>query len=312
MDQLFRIRDTIVKLYKRAEVIIRLVLRFLIGLLVFSLIDKLGDPMAQVSSVITPDRGTLFLVLLALLFAVLPMTFGYTLMVLDIGMQMSGTLLPAIVVVLALFFIMVFYVRLAPRENMFVLAVILGYYFKLPFLIPLIAGMYFGITSIIPITIGVFIWNFIPSLGTLTAALGDTSAISLDNIADLPATFGGFYDTVLNLLKTNTNWIVISFVFAMTVLVVYGVSRLSFNFAKELSIVGGALFCMVLTFAASLMSNIDISVGGTIGGTLASLAIMFVIRFFDCVLDYKHAESTNFQDEDNVYYVKVIPKIKSS
>ncbi|HOA81281.1 MAG TPA: hypothetical protein PKK61_09505, partial [Defluviitaleaceae bacterium] len=42
---------------------------------------------------------------------------------------------------------------------------------------------------------------------------------------------------------------------------------------------------------------------------IISMLIMFVIQFFYRVVDYSRVENVQFEDEENYYYVKVIPKI---
>jgi hypothetical protein len=44
-------------------------------------------------------------------------------------------------------------------------------------------------------------------------------------------------------------------------------------------------------------------------GTLFCTLIAGFIRLFDPILDYQRAESVQFEDENNYYYVRVIPKI---
>jgi hypothetical protein len=70
---------------------------------------------------------------------------------------------------------------------------------------------------------------------------------------------------------------------------------------------GVALFSFIIAAAVSA----QISYGGEMLSIIYSLAIACVMVFFDVLLDYDKAENVQFQDEDNYYYVKIVPKIIS-
>ncbi|NLK21340.1 MAG: hypothetical protein GX308_04535, partial [Epulopiscium sp.] len=53
----------------------------------------------------------------------------------------------------------------------------------------------------------------------------------------------------------------------------------------------------------------DINLFGLVLSTIASMIIMFSIQFFHIIVDYSRAERVEFEDEENYYYVKIIPKI---
>jgi hypothetical protein len=44
-------------------------------------------------------------------------------------------------------------------------------------------------------------------------------------------------------------------------------------------------------------------------GTIICGVIAVIIRFFDGILDYQRAESVQFEDDNNYYHVRIIPKV---
>jgi predicted lipid-binding transport protein (Tim44 family) len=96
----------------------------------------------------------------------------------------------------------------------------------------------------------------------------------------------------------------------MVIIMVYVISRLAIDYAKELAI---GLGCAAIIFGhlmASAFGGISVSMGQIILMTVICGALAWLGRFFDPMLDYKRAEYVQFQDDDNYYYVRLIPKIQ--
>jgi hypothetical protein len=125
----------------------------------------------------------------------------------------------------------------------------------------------------------------------------------------LPSTIGPVIEGLLNALTANYSWVFVSFVFSMTILIVYVVSHLSMDYAKIYAIIFGGLLCMTGLFLVSTIADISIGGASIFIYSALSVALMFVIHFFDLALDYKRAERVEFSDDDNYYYVRVIPKL---
>ncbi|MCL2462745.1 MAG: hypothetical protein FWF44_08780, partial [Defluviitaleaceae bacterium] len=257
---------------------------------------------------------------LALSFTVIPINASYILIILLVGVQLSAGLELTTVVVLGLLCVLLLYTRLAPRESIFVLGTIAAYYFRVPYLIPILAGLYFSLTCIIPITAGVFLWAFVPVIrslmvtgaGAAAAAAATTTnagtAAASTSIFSLDA-FTAVLTAIKTSLTTNQEWIFTAFIFAMALLVVYAVSRLSVDHAKDLAIGLGALLMFLGSIVASIVVKSDQNIFVVFIMTVVSAGIAELVKFFDVVVNYQRAERVEFQDEENYYYVKVIPKV---
>ncbi len=181
----------------------------------------------------------------------------------------------------------------------------IAFHFRIQYLLPVLVGLYFPLSGIIPVTIGVFLYSHIPVIETL-AATSNTAGLA---VTELPQAFIDTYSTVLTSLTASQAWLFTAFVFAMVIVIVHVVSRLAVDFAKEISILLGSVL-MIFGFVVSIIvaresiEIVEVILGSLLGGALAA-----VVRFFDSVLDYQRAESVQFEDDNNCYVVRIIPKV---
>jgi hypothetical protein len=217
-----------------------------------------------------------------------------------------------IALIVFLFFLLAFffYAHLAERERWFILAAIFGFAFGVPYLVPLIAGLYFGVTSIVPIALGTFIWRAssvvidgIPKYASDINAFSDAFTI--------PQRLSEVYVDIFGGVLENSNWIFEALIFASVVILVFSISRLNFDYSKEVAVVLGGILSVIGFFAASIVSVVETPPFAMLVGTLISVALALAVRFFDCAADYKRAESLEFFDDNAYYFVRVIPKAKS-
>ena len=306
MVNLLMTREALIRLFKKYESIITFLLKLVIGIMVFSFINRIdfADPIFSRFTAIYSQIP--FIIMLAISFAMLPITFNFVIIIICIALQLSGSLVVMAFVTLILFAVLFLYARLATAESTLILATLFCFYFKLPVVVPMFAGLYFGMTSIIPISIGVFLWFLIPLVkGTLD---GQSTAESLD-ITALMSDIQHIYTHFFAELSKNDTWFYTALVFSIVLTVVFFVSKLSFNYSKEFSLLFGMITNIFGFLFFVLTANIDIDILGTLISTLVSFLIVYVVSFFDVALNYEKASNVQFEDESYYYYVKVIPKI---
>ena len=306
MEQLLWIRENIIRFYKRFETVILFAVKLIAAMYVFHIINGIGLWREELAPLYTPPLDFPFYMLSALLFAVLPPTAGHVLLLLTVLAQISLSLEVAVFVSLLLLLVIAFYGRVAPKKSYLIIAMVIAFRLNLPYAVAIFAGLYLGMLSVIPIAIGTCLAYFVPFF----ANLADTvrTPAELDLIA-LPLTFFELYTTIFSTLTSNIDWIIWAFVLAMAALAVYAISRLSIRYAKDIAIGAGALVILIGLGAAGSVAGIDIPMGSVFGGTILSVLLVYAVRLFDSVLDYKKVERVQFEDEENYYYVKVIPKI---
>ena len=81
------------------------------------------------------------------------------------------------------------------------------------------------------------------------------------------------------------------------------------NYATDISLMLGGLINIVGYIIMSLIIDLEINIFLLFLNTFISVLISFIIKFFDIMLDYKSIERVSFEDDENYYYVKIVPKI---
>lgn len=312
MDAIYQLRETIISIIKKYEPILTFSVKFITGLFVFALINSIGHYNAAFSFI--GNLGWFINIFLGLLFAILPLNAVYLIIMIFLTIQFTAQLEIALIVFLGLLSMFLFYGHFGKKENVLILATVMGFYFNLPYIVPLVAGLYFSITSIIPISIGIFIWSYsylIIELVTYetTVETGTLAVLDLD-LDEILHSFMRVYESFTMGGDAVQNWIVVTIAMFIPFIFVYIISRLSINYSKELAIALGSVLNIFAFLFASLFINLGFGIIPILFFNILSAAMVYMYSFFYVVLDYKRTQRVEFQDEDYYYYVKLIPKIK--
>ncbi len=306
MKELLTAREICVRFYKRYEVIFMFAFKFIAALYIFSLLKGIGNYRGEFNVLFESSLAIPFMLLMSILFAISPPTLANALVVLFLLLQTSASAIPTVYIGLLLVLVLVLYCRLSPERSFLILAVIIGYRFNMPYIPVLFAGLYYGVTSIVPITIGVLINSFIPFFANILTTVQDPEKL---DVMQLPSLFLDTYKSVFEAFTSDFGWIFTAFVFAIVVIAVYSISRLFTDYCAEIAIAVGAFVNIVGFICASSFIKADTGVFGVIVFTVLSAAIVEFLHFFDIVLDYERQERVQFEDEENYYYVKIVPKL---
>jgi len=315
MEHILIVRETIVKFFKRFEVFIMPLLKFALGYFVFASVGSIGHIHESILPFTELLNPTMLNILFALLFTVMPMNLGWLLIILSITAQVSANIEVAVAVFLFMLFIFIFYVRMAPKESLLILFTIIAFHFNVPYLIPLIVGLYLPVTSIIPITVGIFINAQIPVLFGLLAP-GQLANIADMEIADLlteiPEAFSVVYETLMRTVTGTQDWVFVAVIFAMVIVLVHFVSRLAIDYSKEIAIALGCVMNIFGLIVTVMVVDANVEIGRMIGATLLCGLLAGAVRCFDSILAYQRAESVQFEDDNNYYHVRMVPKVMLS
>ena len=293
MTELLEIRERIKLFYSRFEVFILPVVKFLLAFIVLlSVNSKLGymvrlDNMAIVLIValmcsFLPTGSIIFF---AMLFSLLHM---YAL-----AMEVA---LVGLCIYLMLFLL---YFRFSPKDSLVVVLTPLLFYLHIPYVIPIAVGLVCGPASMVSVGCGVAVHYLLQDVvdGAATVnTLGDE---------EMPAKIRLVIDGIMK----NREMMVMIAAFAITVLVVYLIRRLSVDYAWTIAMVSGALTNIVILLIGDLIYDINLSVAGALLGSLLALAIAKIIEFFRFCVDYSRTEKVQFEDDEYYYYVKAVPKM---
>ena len=313
MEQILIVREVIVKFFKRYEAFILPILKFLLGLFVFTAIQAIGhvhEALVPFTEMFSP---TLLSVLFAVLFTVMPTNMGWILMILSITVQFSANIEVAVSVFLFLIFIFLFYARMAQKESILILFTILAFHFNIPYLVPILVGLYFPVTAIIPVTVGVFINAQIPVLEWLmepSSVAGNITEMEIaDILTELPQAFAVVYEALMRSITDTQDWLFSAVIFAMVIVLVHFVSRLAIDFAKEVAIALGSVMNVFGFIVAVMVTDANVSIGLLIISSVLCGFLAEIIRCFDAILDYQRAETVQFEDDNNFYHVRIVPKV---
>jgi len=311
MEAMLKLREAIINIIKRYETPMVLFAKFIVGIVVYTIIFNIGHASSTFEFLTT---GTFFLglmVALATLFIILPLNANYLIMIFCVTLQLSAQLEIAIVVFMALLAMFLFYGQIGRKENVLILATVLGFHFNIPYFVPIFAGLYFGFTSIIPITLGVFIWAYSGMIaGFLNAGTSSENFLAID-IDEIMEAFFGLYESLSVDSTVIQQSIMVSAILCVVMFFVYIVSKLSINYNKEIAIFLGTAINLFGFLVISIMSDTGLNPLNIAVFSILSGVIMYFINFFDVVLEYEKARRVEFEDEDFYYYVKVIPKKKT-
>ena len=146
---------------------------------------------------------------------------------------------------------------------------------------------------------GVVIYYLITYMNVNASILGASQAESMIQ------RFRDIFDGIFG----NRAMIIVIAAFAVTVIMVYLIRRLSVDYAWTIAVVAGALLDVVILMVGDLMYDANFSIGGVILGSLAAIAMAMVVQFFKFNLDYSRTEKVQFEDDEYYYYVKAVPKM---
>ena len=295
---IYTVRENLIRIYKSNETVVLLVFRLLVGFLLFSVINGIGHYSEDLGFLVKPPLGFLVLLGCSLLFALLPLKYCCLPAALMFAVQVSASLVALGFVLLVLLLVTLFYGRLFPKQLLLIPVMMLGLYFKVPYAVVLFSGYAFGLSAIFPVATGVFLWNMLPLLNNIFGQVTSEGVSEVD-----------VYITAFKSITVNVTWIFTAFVFAMVIFAVHIIRTLKMNYAKELSILTGMLLLIVcFSLGAFMVDGMSLSVIGMIVSCLVSAVIVEIIAFFDSLLDYESSERVRFEDDENVYFVKIIPK----
>ncbi|MCL2363977.1 MAG: hypothetical protein FWC71_04865 [Defluviitaleaceae bacterium] len=311
IDQILFVREIILTTYKRLDVFIQPILKFIVGLFVFNAIMGLDHVHPALAGHAETMTSTLVVWLLALLFAVMPTSLSWLVIILTIVVQLSATVELAAVAFLFLLFMYLFYARMAPRESILIIFVMMAFHFNVPYLVPLVVGLYFPVSAIIPVTLGTFVYAQLPTISELMAPAATLVDVELGDLPTLlPELAEDLYTTLLSSIGVSQEWLITVVVFALVIILIYVASRQAIDYAKEIAI---GLGCLMTIFgfilAVIVADDTTISIGRVIFMTIVCGIIALIVRFFDSVLDYNRAESVQFEDDENYYHVRIVPKM---
>jgi len=301
MTQLLEIKALLTAFYKRFDRIINPIGKFIISIIILIRLNVFFG-YSELFQSLGVNMG------IALLAAFLPSSWFLLLLLVVVEVQLFAVSLEATLIIgVAMLVVYFLFGRLQPRYAMLIMLVPLFYSLKLVYVLPLFAGLFLGVSSIIPLGVGVMISSFAGYIpGLLELQGGNTS------LTKSPAVIIDMYKYLSNVALHDKDMMLTIAVFSATVIVMYFAKKIEIDYIWYITVGIGAIVMIVAFVIGNVVLGSSIGIGGVFIGTIVAALIVSAMQFFKFSLDYKRAERLQFEDDDYVYYVRTIPKVKPS
>ena len=293
MTALLELRENLKKIYSRNEAFILPVIKFLLSFIVLSIINgKMGymtklDNMAIVLivSLLCSFLPTGFMAFFAMMFAVLHM---YALSI--------ETAAVGLVVFLLLYLL---FLRFTAKEALVVVLTPVLCMLKLPYVMPVAMGLIGTPASCVSVGCGVVVYYLLQTVITNVPTINSMGA------EEATAKLRLLIDGMLG----NKAMLVTIAAFAITVIVVYLIRRMSVDHSWTIAMVAGVMIEVMILLVGDLMYDTNLSIVSALLGAVVTLIACKIIEFFRFCLDYSRTEKVQFEDDEYYYYVKAVPKM---
>ena len=293
MTALLELRENLKKIYSRNEAFILPVIKFLLSFIVLSIINgKMGymtklDNMAIVLivSLLCSFLPTGFMAFFAMMFAVLHM---YALSI--------ETAAVGLVVFLLLYLL---FLRFTAKEALVVVLTPVLCMLKLPYVMPVVMGLIGTPASCVSVGCGVVVYYLLQTVITNAPTINSMGA------EEATAKLRLLIDGMLG----NKAMLVTIAAFAITVIVVYLIRRMSVDHSWTIAMVAGVMIEVMILLVGDLMYDTNLSIVSALLGAVVTLIACKIIEFFRFCLDYSRTEKVQFEDDEYYYYVKAVPKM---
>lgn len=295
MTNLLEMKDRLIRFYGKYESYLYPVVKFIVALALFTIINTNIGFMEKISSF--PIA-----LILALVCAILPINAMIWTAALIILADMYALSLEVAVTTLVLFAALFFlYFRFAPKDGFAVVLTPLCFKFNIPYVMPVGCSLLRNAYSVIAVICGTVIYYFLDGIQQNSGILKNVAA---ETGADTPSKFDISVGQILN----NKEMYLVIAIFLLASIVVYVVRMLEVDYAWTLAIISGILIELVGLFVGYLVLNVSGKTLGLLIGNILSLLVSFLIQFLFMNLDYARTERVQFEDDDYYYYVKAVPK----
>ncbi len=294
MTTLLELKEKLIRFYSKGEVYIIPVIRFVMALTLFSMINGSIGYMTSIS------KFPIALIL-ALVCAVLPTNVMLLAAAAVILMDFYALSMELCLVALVLFVIIyLVYFRFSPGHGYNAVLTPICFRFGIPYIMPVGSGLVCELYSVFPIICGTVLYYFIDGVRENAAVLSDAADLAENSASKIVVT--------INQLIGNKEMYLVIGIFTVATVIVYVVRRLDIEYAWTIAWISGILFEAIGLIAGYMLLGIAGKTVGVLVGSIFSCAIAFVMQFLFFNVDYSRTERLQFEDDEYYYYVKAIPK----
>ncbi len=202
-------------------------------------------------------------------------------------------------VVIILMFLLFF--RTASQYGYILVLTPLAFAVKMPYLVPLSMGLVGNPLAAVPVGCGTVIFYLMQYMKLNTTILSGTGKES----EAMKQKITYLIDNVVR----NREMLLMVIAFAVTIIVVYVIRRMSIDYAWSIAVGVGAVINVIVLLTGSMVLNVSLKIAPVLLGTLVSMALVMALQITVFTLDYSRTEYVQFEDDEYYYYVKAVPKM---
>lgn len=293
---IYEFREKLIQIYAKYTLPIRFGLKFIAAFFMLLSINTKAGYVAELISL--PVTLLISAVCCVLPWAMITGVMCVLLLIHFMKVSFIVALVALIIMIVMVLINMIF----APGYQSIVFFVPMLFFLKIPFVLPLVVGLMAPVTALVPMLFGIAIYYLMDYVSATAGVLADVT-----EAAGMSARFIQLIDG----LKNNRIFLVVAAAFAITVVIVYVIHRLSIDYAWLIAVAAGMVTNLVLVLfgVASSSDAAGMSPVFVIFSSLISGLIAFMIQFLFFAVDYKSTEHVQFEDDEYYYYVKAVPKV---
>ena len=279
--------------YSKYETYITPLMKFMLALISLLLINANLGYMNSINKLAV-------VLIVALMCSFMPINFIVIMAALFALLHIYTFSLECAVVVGGVFLLMfLLYFRFSPRDTAVVVLTPVCFLLKIPYVVPISMGLIGTPASAVSVACGVISYYMISYVNK------NATVINSAAVEETAAKFKLIIDGILG----NKEMIVTIVAFAVTIVLVYMIRRMSVDYAWTIAMVAGAIVNIMVLLIGDLMFDINVSLLSVIVGTIFSFLLTIILQFFVFHVDYMRAEKVQFEDDEYYYYVKAVPKV---
>lgn len=293
MTALLEIKEKMRRFYGSYSLYVSAGLKFITALVIFTLINQNIGFMTRLKN---PAVG-LILAMVCAFFPPNVILFMVAFLVLIHLYAASIEFAVLIFVVFLLLFLL--YYRFTPKYSFVLLLTPIAFVLKVPYLIPVVMGLIATPVTIIPVSFGVLVYYILFYVKQSAVVLSST---------EIESTVQKYVFVIDHVLKSPQMYLTIG-AFAVTLIIVYVVRRMSIEHAWTIAMFAGVLVDALVLLAGDFLLDVSIDIIWLFVGSLISVFLAWLLELFLFSVDYSRAEYVQFEDDEYYYYVKAVPKM---
>lgn len=289
-------RDKLKNIYAENDLYILPVIKYAVALFTFISIN-------QILGYMEPLNNMILVLVLSAFCAIFPWNTIPLIGVIMVILHCFGLGLEVGACAAVLYLILlIFYFRFVPGDGLALTLTTATCGAGFPGIVPIGLGLMRGPVSALTAVCSTISWVFITVVKEVAVPMKFASDSSMLDV--VRAVIEGMLNNKMLLVNVVTC--------AAVVLIVSLIRSSGISWSWEIAIVVGAIAQIGLTLALGNILEQKPDMVSLLAGTGVAALISFILAFFVYNVDYKGAEHYQFEDDEFVYYVKAIPKNRSS